>query len=93
METIKQGVALAAKALESPGKAAAIAAAMGVAESTVSKLRNGPMEDVIRLFAYAGLQVVPSDYEVVDPHALEFLKRLHAKVTHLEPDLLWRPDA
>jgi hypothetical protein len=92
-ETGKQGIALAAKALETPGKAGSIAAAMGVADSTISKLRNGAMDDVIRLLAYAGLKVVPSDFEVVDPHALEFLKRLHAKVTHLDPDLLWRPDA
>lgn len=92
-ETARNGIALAMKALATPGKAAACAQAMGVSEPTVSKLKNERMEDVITLLANLGLQVVPSDYEVVDPHALEFLKRLHAKVTHLDPDMLWRPDA
>jgi hypothetical protein len=92
-ETAKKGIALAMKALATPGKAASCSNAMGLSEPTISKLKNDRMEDVITLLAFLGLQVVPSDYEVVDPHAFEFLKRLHAKVTHLEPDLLWRPDA
>jgi hypothetical protein len=92
-ETAKQGVSLMLKALATPGKAAACASAMGRQESAISRLKNDHAEDVITFLAYLGLQVVPSDYEVVDPHALEFLKRLHAKITHLQPDLLWRPDA
>jgi hypothetical protein len=92
-ETAKQGITLAMKAFERPGKQVATANAMGVAESTISKLKNGPMAEVITMLAHGGLKVVPSDYETLDPHAAEFLKRLHAKVTHLQPDLLWRPDA
>lgn len=92
-ETARKSLTLALKALATPGKQAAIASAMGISESAVSKKKSDQLEDICTLLAYAGLQVVPTDYEVVDPFALEFLKRLHAKVTHRAPDLLWEPDA
>jgi hypothetical protein len=92
-ETAKQGMALALKALATPGKASACASAMCTSESQISKLKNEKLEDAITLLAWLGLKVVPSDYEVIDPHMLAFSKRLLARVTERDPDMLWRPDA
>jgi hypothetical protein len=94
-ETSRKGVALAMKALATPGKAAACADAMRLSEPVISKIKNERLEDVVTLLAHLGLQVIPADYAVVDPHALEFLKRLHARVANdpVLAHILWEPHA
>jgi hypothetical protein len=87
-ETSKQGIALARKVFETPGKAGAVATAMGVAESTISKLRSGPMDDVITALAHAGLRLVPSDHVYMHPVPHEYLRWLHGHVTQEAPALL-----
>lgn len=80
------------RALETPGKAASCASAMCTSESQISKLKNEQLPKCSTLLALLNLKIVPTDYVCVDPSTWEFLKHLHAKVTRLNPDLLWRPD-
>lgn len=54
------------RALQEPGRAVAIATAMGASESTVSRLKNDHLETFCLLLAHAGLKVVPSDFQCVD---------------------------
>ncbi|GEM_PF-5121350 len=44
---------------------AAIAAAMGVSESTVSRIKNDDLEACIQFLYHAGWKVVPQDYQCV----------------------------
>lgn len=47
--------------LQEPGRAVAIATAMGTSESTVSRLKNDHLESFARLLAHAGLKIVDCD--------------------------------
>lgn len=49
--------------LQEPGRAVAIAAAMGCSESTISRLKNEHLEPFCRLLAHAGLKVVPVEMQ------------------------------
>lgn len=43
----------------------AIAAAMGVSESTVSRLKNEELEECIQFLYHAGWKVVPQDHRCI----------------------------
>ncbi|MBP6897326.1 MAG: hypothetical protein KBC94_23160 [Pseudacidovorax sp.] len=57
---------LVARALAEPGRAAAVATLMGLSESTVSRIRNERVDEVLLFLAHLGLKVVPSDFQCVD---------------------------
>lgn len=44
---------------------AAIAAAMGVSEATVSRIKNDDLEQVIQFLYHAGWKVVPQDHRCI----------------------------
>lgn len=54
-------------ALAAPGRAVAIATAMGCSEATISRLKNEHLEQFCRLLAHAGLKVVPVEMQCF-PH-------------------------
>ena len=91
-ERARKGVQLALLALQEPGKAGAVAAAMGVSDSTVSRLKTERLEEVVLLLAHLGLKVVPSDFRCVDPSAYDFLVRSHTRVMAKAPELIWEAD-
>lgn len=49
------------QALSRPGTQAALAVALGVSESNISRLKNEHLEPVCQLLAHLGLKLVPSD--------------------------------
>lgn len=51
----------------------AIAAALGVSEATLSRLKSDHLEIVMRVLAHAGLKVVPAHYKCYDPRQLDAL--------------------
>lgn len=65
-ERARKGAVLAARALAEPGRAAGVAAAMGLSESTVSRIRNERLDEVLLFLAHLGIKCVPSDYQCVD---------------------------
>jgi transcriptional regulator with XRE-family HTH domain len=83
---------LALRHLQSPGSAVSVATAMGVSESTVSRLKNDHMESVLTLLAHLGLKVVPSSFKCVDREAYDFLVRSHTRVMAKAPELIWEQD-
>lgn len=68
-----------------------IAEAMGVDKNRISDLRTKHAEDLCMLFAHAGLKLVRSDAEVVNPVALAFCE--HAMTVFAkDPGALLRCD-
>lgn len=55
---------------------AAVAAAMGVSESTVSRLLSEHLDKLAAVLAHAGLKVVPVERVCVDPSMYEAMTRI-----------------
>ena len=75
----RKAVKAVLQALAEPGRQVAIAAAMGVSESTISRLKNDHLESFALLLAHAGLKVVPVDRVCVDAQTFEAVSRIAAK--------------
>lgn len=78
--------------LQEPGRAVAIAAAMGVSESTVSRLKNEHLESLCELLAHAGMKIVPVEVkcfpaEKID--ALLTLAKAHLAEVESADDIVW----
>lgn len=71
----------------------ATAAAMGVSESTINRIKTERMEEVLLMLAHLGLKVVPAEFRCVDPEAYAFLTRTHERVMRQAPQLIWDVDA
>jgi hypothetical protein len=54
------------RALQEPGRQVALATAMGISESTVSRFKTDQLEQLCTLISHLGLKVVPSEYQCVD---------------------------
>ena len=54
------------RALQEPGRQVALATAMGISESTVSRFKTDQLEQLCTLLSHLGLKVVPSEYQCVD---------------------------
>lgn len=57
---------LVLRSLQEPGKAAAVAVAMGTSEASVSRIKNERAEELLVWLAHLGLKVVPSEFQCVD---------------------------
>lgn len=82
------------QAVQEPGSQLAIAKAMGVSESTVSRIKNEKLEDALAFLYHAGFKAVPSDRVCVDEGALDFMRRTTCRVM-AQSDLaakLWEED-
>jgi hypothetical protein len=53
-----------------------VARAMGVAESTVSRFKDGGIAQAAQLLAHVGLKVVPAGVQCFDPTYVEALREL-----------------
>lgn len=87
-ETAKKSEAVFLRALETPGKARAVAAAMGVSEAAVSRWKNEKIAELFTLCAYLGLELRPTDHVAVHPTAHEFHTWVLASVMRHAPHLL-----
>lgn len=92
-ETARKGLHLALQALQEPARAGALAVAMGVSESTVSRIKNDQLDKVLLLLAHLGLKVVPTEFRCVDPATYAFLTATHQRVMQKAPQLIWDADA
>lgn len=81
------------QAVQRDGKQHAIAAAMGVSDSTISRLVNDHLDNFAALLAHAGLKVVPVEFTCVSPETYQFLTATHARVLQKAPELIWDVDA
>lgn len=89
-EKARKAHAKVLQAMQSPGKGGAVAAVLGVSDSTVSRIKTEHMEGVLSLLYALGFKVVP---EEVVCYAGEYVQALHtmAKIhmqTEKEP-LQW----
>lgn len=54
------------RALQEPGRQVALATAMGVSESTVSRFKSDHLEQLCAVISHLGLKVVPTEFQCVD---------------------------
>ena len=92
-ERARKTVQLVLQRLQEPGTGVAVAAAMGVSESTVSRIKTERLEEVALFLAHLGLKVVPAEFKCVDASAYAFLTSTHEKVMRRAPQLIWEADA
>lgn len=88
----RKGMQLVLHALQEPGTAHALAVAMGCSESSISRLKNEHVEQVLVLLAHLGIKAVPVDNVCVARETYEFLTRCHARVMQQAPQLIWETD-
>ena len=65
--------------MQEPGIQAAIAAAQGVSESTISRIKSDKLEDAILLLMHLGFKVVPEGKVCVDRSMYEALTTIASK--------------
>lgn len=80
------------QAVQRDGTQAAIAAAMGVSQSTLSRMVNDHLETFTLMLAHAGLKVVPTSHRCVAAETYEFLTQTHARVMQKAPELIWETE-
>lgn len=68
------------QSLQEPGRQVALAAVLGVSESTVSRIKNERMEECLSLLYHAGFKVVPAEKVCITPDALAFMRQVTARV-------------
>lgn len=83
---------LALQQLQEPGKAGAVAAAMGVSDSTVSRIKTERLEECLTFLAHLGLKVVPAEFKCVEPSAYAFLTATHTRLMQSAPHLIWEQE-
>lgn len=88
----RKALTMVLQRLGETGTAVSVAAAMGVSESTVSRIKTERMEEVLQLIAHLGLKVVPADFKCVDRESYDFLVRSHKKVMEKRPELIWETE-
>lgn len=70
----------------------AIAAAMGVSESTVSRLLSDHLDKLALVLAHAGLKVVPTDHVCVNRESYQALSHIASKAManrEIARQLIW----
>lgn len=88
-ERARKNVALLLQALQEPGKAGALAVAMGVSDSTISRLKNEHAAQFAEMCAHAGIKWVPASHTCVARETYEFLTATFQRVTVQAPQLIW----
>lgn len=66
-------------ALQEPGSQVAIAAALGTSESTISRLKNERLGEVLAFLYAAGFKVVRQGVVSITPESFESLRQIAAK--------------
>lgn len=71
------------RALQEPGRAVAIATALGISESSISRFKNDHLEQFASILTHSGLKVVPADYQCVDPKTFAAFEVLYERAMSL----------
>ncbi|MDR0478314.1 MAG: hypothetical protein LBH31_00620 [Burkholderiaceae bacterium] len=64
--------------LQETGMGVALAASLGVSESTISRIKNDQLANVLALVYAAGFKVVPQCQECADADEIQMLRRFYA---------------
>ncbi|MBT2322546.1 hypothetical protein J7E62_09330 [Variovorax paradoxus] len=56
-----------------------MASAMGLSESTVSRIKTERLEEVVLFLAHLGIKCVPADFQCVDPKTFAAFEVLYEK--------------
>lgn len=67
------------QSLQEPGRQLAIAATLGISESTVSRLKNEKLEDVLAFVYACGFKLVSEDKVCVSEDALRFMRSVTSR--------------
>ena len=65
-----------------------VAEALGISESTLSRMKDGDLAQLAKLLALCDLKVVPARYECEDPayiHSLKLFAQKHLEATIAAP--------
>ena len=92
IERARKAASTILRALQDPGRQGSIATAMGVSESTVSRMKNDQLDQFCLLLAHAGLKVVPMEMQCFPQdkvHALLTLARDHLQQIEHPDQLTW----
>jgi hypothetical protein len=91
-ERARKAHSVVLQALQAPGTQAAIAVAMGVSESTVSRFKTEQLEQLCLVLACAGLKVVPVEMQCFPADKLQALLTLakdHLAAIERPDQLVW----
>jgi hypothetical protein len=70
--------------MQEPGRGVALAASMGVSESTISRIKSDKVEDALALLYTCGFKLVSSDKVCVDVDELRMLRQSYARAVQNE---------
>lgn len=79
IERARKGAVLAARVLSEPGRAAGVASSMGLSESTISRIKNERLDEVLLFLAHLGIKCVPTSYRCIDERTFEAYQILWEK--------------
>ena len=95
VERARKMVQTVLQRLQEPGTGVAISSAMGISESTLSRLKNEHLEPLAQLLAHAGFKIVGAERVCVDPQTYEALTHIASKAmadVQMTRQLLWEGD-
>lgn len=79
-EKARKALARVLQAMQSGWKGGAVAVALGVSDSTVSRIKNEQMEGVLLLLYALGFKVVEQGKSYVDQNELRALRAVYCRV-------------
>lgn len=91
-EKARKAHARVLQAMQCPGKGGAVAVALGVSDSTVSRMKTEHLEGALSLLYALGFKVVPEGHKCIDSATYEFLTNKHAHVMRVAPQLIWESE-
>lgn len=80
------------QSMQAPGKGGAVAVALGVSDSTVSRMKSEHLEGALSLLYALGFKVVQADAKCIDAETYHFLTRKHEHVLRVAPQLIWESE-
>jgi hypothetical protein len=75
-ETARNSHSIVLQRIREPGRQLAVATAMGLSESTISRLKNEHLQPLCTLLAHCGLKIVPTENTCIAPDKINALLTL-----------------
>lgn len=88
-ERARKAHAAVLAALQAPGTQVAIAAALGTSESTISRIKNERLAEVLTFLYASGFKLVRQGAVCITPEAFESLRQIAAKSLADPEHALW----
>ena len=84
LEKSRKALSRVLQAVGIPGKGGALAVAMGVSDSTVSRIKTDQLEGALTMLYHLGFKVVDADRICVKQDELQMLRRTYCRVVENE---------